>query len=96
MLGKASKALSVAITQAAGLEAANYQLQYQLDTIIDTRSRKQVAVNPNDRFSTVDSITVAIERSRPKPSRKATKPKPQRAIQVVEAAVTTCLESMCT
>ena len=60
VLGKAGKAIAAANTRAAELQAENQRLKYQLDSTRVTRSRKRVQVNPNERFSNVESIKAAI------------------------------------
>ena len=63
VLGKAGKAIAAANTRAAELQAENQRLKYQLDSTRVTRSRKRVQVDPNERFSNVESIKAAIDRA---------------------------------
>ncbi|KAJ8115538.1 hypothetical protein OPT61_g2826 [Boeremia exigua] len=61
VLGKAGKAIAAANTRAAQLQAENERLKYKLDSSIVTRSRKRVQINPNERFSNVETIKAAID-----------------------------------
>ena len=63
MLGKVDKVIAEAKTRAAQLKAENQRLKYQLDSARITHSRKRVQVNPNERFSNVESIKAAINRA---------------------------------
>jgi hypothetical protein len=53
LLQKAGKALAVANTRAAGLEAEKRRLEQQLETVSSQRRRKRVQVDPNQRFTEV-------------------------------------------
>ena len=63
VLGKAGKTLAKANTRAAQLEAENQRLKYQMDSTKITRFRKRVQVNPNECFSNVEAVNVAIDQA---------------------------------
>ena len=71
VLSKAGKAIAEANTRAALLTAENQRLKYQLDRCQTTRVRKRVQVDPNVRFSDVDSIQAAIRRAAAQQSQQA-------------------------
>jgi hypothetical protein len=56
VLGKA--AIARANTRTAWLESKNQRLNYQLDSTVTTRLRKRVQVNPNERYSNVEALTL--------------------------------------
>ena len=96
VLGKAGKAIAAANTRAAELQAENQRLKYQLDSTRVTRSRKRVQVNPNERFSNVESIKAALDRAAAlKAQQDSTTPEKEAQKAAAEVAART-LDSMCT
>jgi hypothetical protein len=96
VLGKAGKAIAEANTRAAQLEAENQRLKYQLDSTTVTRVRKRVQVNPNQRFSNVESIKAAIDRAAAQQAQQASTSLENEAQKAAEAAAARTLNSMCT
>lgn len=96
LLGKAGKAIARANTRSAQLEAENQRLKYQLDAIQSTRVRKRVQVNPNERFSNVESIKAALERATAIHAEQAAKAPEKEAQKAAAATAALSLESMCT
>ena len=96
MLGKAGKAISEANTRAAQLEAENQRLKYQLDSTTVARVRKRVHVNPNERFSNVESVKAAIDRAAALQGEQATASPEKEAQKAAAAAAALTLDSMCT
>ena len=95
MLSKAGKAIAEANTRAAQLEHENQRLKYQVDTTRITQSRKRVQVNPNERFSNVESIKAAIDRAAALQAQQtSTSPEKEAQKAAAEAAALT-LKSMC-
>jgi hypothetical protein len=96
VLSKAGKAIAAANTRAAELQAENQRLKYQLDSTRVTRSRKRVQVNPNERFSNVESIKAALDRAAAlKAQQDSTTPEKEAQKAAAEVAART-LDSMCT
>ena len=96
MLSKAGKAITEANTRAAQLKAENQQLKYQLHSTTVTRVRKRVQVNPNQRFSNVESIKAAIDRAAAQQAQQASTSPENKAQKAAEAAAARTLNSMCT
>ena len=96
LLGKAGKVIAEANTRAAELQAENQQLKYQLDQHRITRTRKRVQVNPNERFSNVENIKVAIDRAAALQAQQASKSQEKEAQIAAAAAAAHTLASMCT
>ena len=96
VLGKAGKAITEANTRAAQLEAENQRLKYQLHSTTVTRVRKRVQVNPNQRFSNVESIKAAIDRAAAQQAQQASTSPENKAQKAAEAAAARTLNSMCT
>ena len=96
VLGKAGKAIAEANTRAAQLKAENQRLKYQLDSTTVTRVRKRVQVNPNKRFSNVESIKAAIDRAAAQQAQQASTLLENEAQKAAEAAAARTLNSMCT
>ncbi|RYN70635.1 hypothetical protein AA0119_g13691 [Alternaria tenuissima] len=96
VLGKAGKAITEANTRAAQLEAENQRLKYQLHSTTVTRVRKRVQVNPNQRFSNVESIKTAIDRAAAQQAQQASTSPENKAQKAAEAAAARTLNSMCT
>ena len=97
MLGKAGKAIAEANTRAAQLQAENQRLKYQLDSARITRSRKRVQVNPNERFSNIETIKAAIDRAAALQAQQAsTAPDKEARKAAAAAAVALTISSMCT
>jgi hypothetical protein len=96
VLSKAGKAIAAANTRAARLQAENQRLKYQLDSTRVTRLRKRVQVDPNERFSNVESIKAAIDRAAAlEAQQNSTSPEKEAQKAAVEVAART-LDSMCT
>jgi hypothetical protein len=96
VLGKAGKAIAEANTRAAQLEAENQRLKYQLDSTRINRSRKRVRVNPNERFSNVESIKAAIDRAAALQAQQTSNSPDKEAEKAAAAAAALTLNSMCT
>ena len=96
VLSKAGKAIAEANTRAAQLEAENQRLKYQLDTTRNTRVRKRVQVNPNERFSNIESIKAAIDRAAALQAEQASTSPEKEAQKAAAAAAALTLSSMCT
>jgi hypothetical protein len=95
VLSKAGKAIAEANTRAAQLEADNQRLQHQLDYHKITRTRKRVQVNPNERFSNVESIKAAIDRAAALQAQQAITSPEKEAQKAAAAAAALTLSSMC-
>ncbi|KAI1676478.1 DDE-domain-containing protein [Pyrenophora tritici-repentis] len=96
LLQKAGKALSVANTRAAGLEAEKRRLEQQLENASSRRPRKRVQIDLNQRFVEVETIREAIrvaKASAAQQSRSTVSSAAEIAAVVTAAAA---LESMCT
>jgi len=96
VLGKAGKAIATANTRAAQLEAENQRLKYQLDNHKITRTRKRVQVNPNERFSNVEAVQMAVNRAAALQASQASKIQEQQAQKAATTAAALALNSMCT
>jgi uncharacterized small protein (DUF1192 family) len=96
VLSKAGKAITEANTRAAQLKAENQRLKYQLDSTRNTRVRKRVQVNPNERFSNVKSIKAAINRAAALQAQQASTSPEKEAKKAAAAAAALTLSSMCT
>jgi hypothetical protein len=96
VLSKAGKAIAEANTRAAQLEADNQRLKHQLDYHKITRTRKRVQVNPNERFSNVESIKAAIDRAAALQAQQASASPEKEAKKAAAAAAALTLSSMCT
>jgi hypothetical protein len=96
VLGKAGKAIAEANTRAAQLEAENQRLKYQLDSTRDTCGRKRVQVNPNERFSNIQSIKAAIDQAAALEAQQASRSPEKEAQKAAAAASALALDSMCT
>jgi hypothetical protein len=95
VLSKAGKAIAEANTRAAQLEADNQRLKHQLDYHIITRTRKRVQVNPNKRFSNVESIKAAVDRAAALQAQQAITSPEKEAQKAAAAAAALTLSSMC-
>lgn len=96
VLGKAGKAIAKANTRAALLTAENQRLKYQLDRCQTTRVRKRVQVDPNERFSNVESIKAAIDRAAALQAQWTSISPEKEAEKAAMAAAALTLSSMCT
>jgi uncharacterized small protein (DUF1192 family) len=96
VLSKAGKAITEANTRAAQLKADNQRLKHQLDYHKITRIRKRVQVNPNERFSNVESIKAAIDRAAVLQAQQASTSPEKEAKKAAAAAAALTLSSMCT
>ena len=95
MLSKVGKAIAEANTRAAQLEAQNQQLRYQLNSYKITHVRKRVQVNPNERFSNVESIKAAIDQAAALQAQRATVSAENEAEKAAAEAAALTLSSMC-
>lgn len=95
LLGKAGKAISIANTRAAGLQASNKQLQFELDQFKITKTRKRVIPDPNGRFNNIETIIKAVDEAAAEAAKKASKTSEKKAIQAVTQSVSTSFKSMC-
>lgn len=96
VLSRAGKAIAVANTRAAYLEADNQQLKYQLEQHKVTRIRKRIQVNPNKRFSNVEAIQVAVDQAAALQAQQASSSAEKEAQKVAIATAAATLNSMCT
>jgi hypothetical protein len=96
VLGKAGKAIAEANTRAPQLQAENQRLKYQLDSARITRSRKRVQVNPNERFSNIETIKAAIDRAAALQAQQASTAPNKEAQKAATAAAALTISSMCT
>ncbi|KAF1922862.1 uncharacterized protein M421DRAFT_426482 [Didymella exigua CBS 183.55] len=96
VLGKAGKAIAEANTRAAQLKAENQQLKYQLNHFKITRTRKRVQLDPNERFSNVESTQAAIDRAAALQAQQASTSAGKEAEKAAAAAVARTLNSRCT
>jgi hypothetical protein len=96
LVAKAGKAISLANTRAAELQAGNIRLQAQLDLLKIKKPRKKVHPNPNEQFADVEAIKRAVDEAATKAAAKAAKSKGKKAAVVPTQLVATPLDSMCT
>jgi hypothetical protein len=96
VLAKAGKAIATTNARAAGLEAENQRLKYQLDSTKVTQVRKRVQIDPNKRFSNVEAIKAAIERAAAQQAEKNTLIPEKEAQKAAAEAAARSLDSMCT
>jgi hypothetical protein len=95
VLSKAGKAIAVANTRAASLQAENQRLKYQLDNSRNTASRKRVQVNPNERFSNVETIKAALDRAAATKAQQDANAVEKAAQKASAEAAAATLQSMC-
>jgi hypothetical protein len=95
VLGKAGKAIAIANTRSAQLQAANIRLQYQLDSIKNTRSRKRVQVDPNERFNNAEAIRDTIDRAAASAAQNSAQTSEKAAAEAAHRAAASTLQSMC-
>jgi hypothetical protein len=86
VLHKAAKALSQAQAHAAQLEASNQQLHQKLDSITSRHVRRRVRINPNSRFSEIDTIMAAVDNAAFEIAESSTARAAQVASRAAEAA----------
>jgi hypothetical protein len=96
VLTKAAKAIALTNARAAGLEAENQQLKYQLDSTKITRVRKRVQIDPNKRFANVEAIKAAIALATAQEAENAAKNPEKEAEKAAKEAAAHTLSSMCT
>jgi hypothetical protein len=96
VLSKAGKAIAEANTRAALLTAENQRFKYQLDRCQTTRVRKRVQINPNERFSNVESIKAAVDRAAALQAQRTSISAEKEAEKAAIAAAALTLSSMCT
>jgi len=95
LLSKAGKAIAAANTQAAQLQAKNQQLKHQLQHAKNTHIKKRVQVNPNERFSNVESIKAALDRATALEAQQIATPLKKAAQKAAAAAAAAGFDSMC-
>ena len=95
LLGKASKAISIANTRAAKLESINTQLQHQLNKIKITKPKKRTPIDQNERFRNIEAIKLAIEAVTTKEAIKATNDNTKLAAKPTNDSVDNSFDSMC-
>ena len=95
VLSKAGKAITRANTKAAQLEQDNKRLQYQLNRATNTRSKKRVKINQNERFTNAEAIKAAIDLAAASAARNASNSHTKEAAARAAAAAATSLQSMC-
>jgi hypothetical protein len=83
---KVAKALAQAQSYAAQLETSNQQLRQKLDSITSRHVRRRVQVNPNSRFSEIDTIMAAVDRAAYEIAESSTARAAQVASRAAEAA----------
>ena len=76
--------------------AENQRLKHQLDRCQTTRVRKRVQIDPNERFSNVESIKVAIDRAAALQAQRTSTSTEKEAKKAAMAAAALTLRSMCT
>jgi hypothetical protein len=96
VLTKAAKAIATTNARAAGLEAENQRLKYQLHTTKVTRVRKRVQIDPNQRFSNVEVIKAAVKQATAQQAEKDTLTLEKEAQKAAAEAAARSLDSMCT
>ena len=90
ILGKADKAIERANTQVAALESDNKRLQYQISQVNkNSRLKKRVKVNQNERFANVEVIKAAVDLAAAAAAKSAGKTPTKTAnVQAVKEAAT--------
>ena len=96
VLTKAAKAIALTNARAAGLEAENQRLKYQLDSTKITRVRKRVQIDPNERFANVEAIKAAMALAAAQEAENAAKNPEKEAEKAAKEAAARTLSSMCT
>jgi hypothetical protein len=96
VLTKAAKAIAITNARAAGLEAENQRLKYQLDSTKTTRVRKRVQIDPNERFANVEAIKAAMALAAAQEAENAAKNPEKEAEKAAKEAAACTLDSMCT
>lgn len=96
VLTKAAKAIALTNARAAGLEAENQRLKYQLDSTKITRVRKRVQIEPNERFANIEAIKAAMALAAAREAENAAKNPEKEAEKAAKEAEARSLDSMCT
>jgi hypothetical protein len=96
ILHKAGKAISIANTRSATLEADNKRLQYQLDQLGSQRKRKRIYIDPYIRFANIEKIRSTIHESAIEAADSSAKSTEKAAEAAAAAAVASTLQNMCT
>ncbi|KAF1828337.1 hypothetical protein BDW02DRAFT_246536, partial [Decorospora gaudefroyi] len=96
LIQKAGKAIAVANTRAAQLEAENKRLYSQLEALKPQRPRKKVCVDPNQRFANVDTIMVAVQASQLLEAQRDVNTEEKAAERIAAKTAAQTLHSMCT
>jgi hypothetical protein len=89
ILHKAGKAISIANTRSATLEADNKRLKYQLDQLGSQRKRKRIYIDLNIRFADIEKIKGAIDQVAIEAANSSAK-------STEKAAAASTLQNMCT
>jgi hypothetical protein len=95
LLSKAGKAISIANLRAAELQASNERLQFQLNQVKITKTRKRVLPDPNGRFNDMETIIKAVDEAAAEAAKKASKTSEKKAIQAVTQSANSSFDSMC-
>jgi hypothetical protein len=93
---KTSKALAAANTRAAEFETHNKRLYSQLEALKPQQPRKKVRMNPNQRFTDIDTIMVAVRASQLLEAQRDTDAEERAAERVAAETAAQTLQSMCT
>jgi hypothetical protein len=96
LVAKAGKAISLANTRAAELQAGNTRLHAQFDLLKIEKSRRKVHFNPNEQFADVEAIKRTVDEAATKAAAKAAKSKKEKAAVVLTQVFATPLGSMYT
>jgi len=78
------------------LDAENQCLVLQLQQARSKQTRKQVCINPNERFNEVEAIKAAINQAAAQSAQNTTKEATRAATDAVVQATTASFQSMCT
>jgi hypothetical protein len=96
LIQKAGKAIAVANTRAAQLEAENKRLHSQLEALKPQQPRKKVRVNSNQRFADIETIMVAVQASQLLKAQRDDNAKEKAAENIAVKTAAQTLQSMCT
>jgi len=96
LIQKAGKAIAVANTRAAQLEAENKRLHSQLEALKPQQPRKKVRVNSNQRFADIETIMVAVQASQLLEAQRDDDAKEKAAENIAVKTAAQTLQSMCT
>jgi len=92
---KAGKAIAIANTRSAALEAENKRLQSQLEALKPLQPRKKVRIDPNQRFASIDQIMIAKQASALLEQQNSSPDKEKEAEKLAAEVAAKTLQSMC-